>query len=163
MTQTSDLLETAERRSYVLKMRKGGATYAQIVQGAIKKFGADMLPSGWDERYAYKDVKRELDRLRSDISENAEQIIELEKQRLDAMLTTLWPKVAQGHQGAIDRVLRIMERRARLLGLDAPSRHSGQVDVTTKGESLNAINDTRAKLLADITQAIAADEATEET
>jgi len=120
--QTSDLLETAERRAYVFQLRKAGATYAAIVKAAIDKFGVDALPNGFDERYAYKDVKRELDHLRKDIADSAAEIIELETQRLDAMLTVLWPQVAKGNQGAVDRVLRIMERRAKLLGLDCPQK-----------------------------------------
>ena len=135
MTQTSNLLETAKRREFVLRQRKGGANYRQIAENAIKKFGIDALPSGWDERYAYKDVKRELDRLRRDIAESAESIIEIEKERLDTMTAALWGNVLSGHLGAIDRVLRIMDRRAKLLGLDSPERH----DLTSNGESFNLI------------------------
>jgi hypothetical protein len=47
---------------------------------------------------------------------------ELELTRLDAMLLPLWRRVQAGEEKAIDRALRIMERRARLLGLDAPTR-----------------------------------------
>ena len=130
--QTSDLLETAERRAYVFQLRKAGATYAAIVKAAIDKFGVDALPNGFDERYAYKDVKRELDHLRKDIADSAAEIIELETQRLDAMLTVLWPQVAKGNQGAVDRVLRIMERRAKLLGLDKPSK----TDLTSDGKAV---------------------------
>ena len=55
MTQASNLLETAERRAFVLKQRKGGATYRMIADAAIAKFGVERLPKGWDELYAYKD------------------------------------------------------------------------------------------------------------
>jgi hypothetical protein len=48
------------------------------------------------------------------------------------MITVLWPQVAKGNQGAVDRVLRIMERRAKLLGLDAPTK----ADVTSGGQPL---------------------------
>ena len=119
---TSDMLDTAERRAFVLQLRKGGATYMTIAQAARELFGEDALPNGWDERYAYKDVKRELDHLRKDIAHSTEEIVELETQRLDAMLMVLWPQVSKGDQGAIDRVLRIMDRRAKLLGLDTPQQ-----------------------------------------
>ena len=51
----------------------------------------------------------------------------LECGRLDAMTAVLWPAVLLGDIGAIDRVLAIMARRARLLGLDLqrPSLFSG--------------------------------------
>ena len=47
---------------------------------------------------------------------------DLEAARLDAMLLPLWRRVQQGDERAVDRALKIMERRARLLGLDAPSK-----------------------------------------
>lgn len=38
--------------------------------------------------------------------------------RLDAALTAIWPKVVAGDNWSIDRMLGIMERRAKYLGLD---------------------------------------------
>lgn len=46
----------------------------------------------------------------------------LEERRLDAILMVLWPLVRGGDQGAVDRVLRVMQRRAALRGLDAPTK-----------------------------------------
>ena len=46
----------------------------------------------------------------------------LEEYRLDALLMVLWPQVMGGDQGAVDRVLRVMQRRAALRGLDAPTK-----------------------------------------
>ena len=132
MAQVSDLLETAERRAYVLSLRKQGKTYVDIAQATIEKFGVERLPAGFDDRYAWKDVARELDRLRNEIAESAESIIELEIQRLDAMLDKLWDKVELADEKAIDRVLRIMERRAKLLGLDAPTKQ----DFTSDGKQI---------------------------
>ncbi len=44
------------------------------------------------------------------------------------MLLALWRRVQSGDDHAIDRALRIMERRARLLGLDAATKteHTGK-------------------------------------
>jgi hypothetical protein len=58
----------------------------------------------------------------------------LELERLDALLAVLWPLAvaAQPDQYAIDRVLAIMARRARYLGLDAPEKK----DVTSDGKPL---------------------------
>jgi len=120
----SDKLETAQRRAFVLQLRKAGVTYPNIARAAIEKFGVDRLPRGWDERYAYKDVKRELDKIRVEISESASNVLALELQRLDALLKALWAEAARKNpdHSAVDRVLKIMERRAKLLGLDAPSK-----------------------------------------
>jgi hypothetical protein len=131
-TDKAKQIDTQIRRGYVFQLRKGGMTYRQIADAVIDKFGIDNLPKGWDERYAYTDIKRELDHLHQDIADSAAEIIELETQRLDAMLTVLWPQVAKGNQGAVDRVLRIMDRRAKLLGLDAPTKQ----DVTSDGKQI---------------------------
>lgn len=132
--QTAERLEAAKRRAFVLQARKAGATYREIAALALRTFGADALPKGWDERYAYKDIKRELDKLRAEIADSAENVLALELQRLDDLLKGLWAEAAkqQPDYKAVDRVLRVMERRAKLLGLDAPTR----TDVTTDGEPL---------------------------
>ena len=127
--QASDLLETQERRRYVLDARKAGWTYLQIAEGAIERFGVDSLPQGWDERYAYKDVARELDKLKNLNNGLSEDVLQLELERLDRMLKAIWPDVTQGEYPAIDRALRIMARRAAFLGLDAPTKQ--EVDLTT--------------------------------
>lgn len=43
-------------------------------------------------------------------------------ERLDQLVLALWRQASQGSLGAVDRVLRVLERRAALLGLDAPQR-----------------------------------------
>ena len=45
-------------------------------------------------------------------------VIDLELQRLDAMMAGIWNDAVSGKAHAIDRVLKIMERRAKLLNLD---------------------------------------------
>jgi TolA-binding protein len=117
-----DLLKTAERRRDVLQLREAGATYEAIADALREKYGADRLPSGWDSLYAAKDVKRELKKVQRQNAETAESVREIELRRLDRMLRGLWPDAVQGDTQAIDRVLRIMKRRADLLGLDAPER-----------------------------------------
>lgn len=94
-----------------LALRASGATYAQIGKQI------DLTEVG-----ARKMVLRVLGRLTSRANESAEQVLELELMRLDRMLLGLWPQAKQGNQGAVDRVLRIQERRAKYLGLDAPVR-----------------------------------------
>lgn len=69
---------------------------------------------------AYRAVVRGLSRVYPE--EEARQLLRLELARLDELLRVLWPKAVEGDLGAIDRVLRIIERRARLMGLDAPEK-----------------------------------------
>jgi hypothetical protein len=102
-------IEAAEKHVEALQLRKAGATYQQI---------ADTL--GYSSiSGAEKAVKTALAGM---IHEPAAELIILERSRLDALLMAVWGQAVKGNQGAIDRALRIMERRARLLGLDAPVR-----------------------------------------
>jgi hypothetical protein len=57
---------------------------------------------------------------RAQIDTDASELKAEELSRLDGMLRGLWPDARKGSHGAVDRVLKIMERRAKLLGLDAP-------------------------------------------
>lgn len=51
--------------------------------------------------------------------EATEELRTLEALRLNALLAVYYPKALEGDGWSLDRVLRIMERRAQLLGLDA--------------------------------------------
>ena len=58
----------------------------------------------------------------AECAELAEHLRELENQRLDELQASLWDKALAGVLPAADRILRIMERRAKLNGLDAPQK-----------------------------------------
>ena len=63
--------------------------------------------------------------------EGVEELRRVEGARLDTMLTALWAKAVTGQKEAVDLVLKIMKRRANLLGLDVPVEvhYSGEVAV----------------------------------
>jgi len=65
---------------------------------------------------AYRAVMRGLERLFP--TEKAEALRKLELARLDRLIQVLWPRVEEGDYDAIDRVLKVISLRARLLGLD---------------------------------------------
>ena len=60
--------------------------------------------------------------LKKTLQDPADELRTLELERLDSMLLPMMAQAKKGNQGAVDRVLRIMERRAKLLGLDAPTK-----------------------------------------
>ncbi len=97
-----------KHEAQALTLRIGGAPYRRI---------GDAL--GMSESGAAKAVYRALDRMRTEIRESADQYIQLQLERLDKMLMGVWSDAVKGRYGAIDRVLRIEERRSKLLGLDA--------------------------------------------
>jgi len=102
------MLIAAERERDALELRKTGMTYEQIA----KKL--EMSSTG-----AYKCVSRALERLEAETGEKANEVRKLELERLDVMLAGVWKKAQAGNVYAVDRVLRIQERRSKYLGLDA--------------------------------------------
>lgn len=70
-----------------------------------------------DASGAYRAVARLLTRREA---ESVGELRAVESQRLDEMQAGLWPKAKAGDLGAVREVIRIMERRARLFGVDAP-------------------------------------------
>ena len=67
-------------------------------------------------------IRRELGRKVAARDEDLAQLVALETDRLDRLQVTAWPAAMRGDNRATTAVLRIMERRARLLGLDAPTQ-----------------------------------------
>lgn len=98
-----------EKQRRALDLRKGGATYVQIAQELGYK----------DHTAAVAAVKVALQKT---LQEPADELRELECARLDTLLISIWPTARRGDLGAVDRVLKIMARRAELLGLDAPKK-----------------------------------------
>lgn len=110
-------IAAAERHRQALDLRKAGASYRAIAA----KLGYDSPSS------VHKAVAAALRRI---TEEPAAEVRTLELERLDALTIALWPQAAKGHLGAVDRLLRVMERRAKLLGLDAPERVAMSGDFT---------------------------------
>lgn len=107
-----------ERRSMAVELRKAGMSYNNIATAIISHFGAENLPKHYDARYAYSDVLRVLEHTRAEMFEDAQTIIELELERLDELMMALWDSAISGNLKAVDRVLMIMQRRAKMLGLE---------------------------------------------
>ena len=103
--------ETALR---ALELRKAGATYEAISQ---------ML--GYSSKStAFNAVNKLMQTTKREASKEA---FEMELRRLDDLLMALWPMARQGELPAIDRTLKIMESRRKLLGLDAPVQTQTQI------------------------------------
>ncbi len=105
-----------ERAVKALDLRIAGATYRQI--------GAQL---GVSEKAAFYDVQDELGRLDVVIKAKAERLRELEARRLDQLTVALSARIRTGDPRAILAAARLMERRAKLFGLDAAT------DVTVSG------------------------------
>lgn len=100
-----------QKTAECLALRIAGASYRKIAASlGISKSAA--------HEYTITAL-RELEALNA---EDAKELRRLECERLDAMLLKLWPQTstAKLSERTADTVLRIMERRSKLLGLDAP-------------------------------------------
>jgi hypothetical protein len=116
MAKTGQAEAAAARRQKSLDLRIAGARYRQI--------GAQL---GVSYQTAYRDVQTALGELASLQSGKAEKLRELEVERCDKLTLALWPKARTGNEKAARAVLAVMDRRAKLLGLDAPTKleHAG--------------------------------------
>lgn len=101
-------LRAAERRLKAFELRKAGDSYRKIATALDVSVAQ-----------AHDDVNTALAELATQECASAKEYRALELERLDAILLAVWKDATKGHLGAVDRVLRISERRARLLGLDA--------------------------------------------
>ncbi len=101
----------AERARKAVDLRIAGATYEKIagVLGLRTRAGA------------YKAVARGLAMVEKETREASENLRALEVARLDRMQVGVWAAARSGDVKAIAAALKIMERRAKLLGIDAAS------------------------------------------
>lgn len=121
-----------QRRLEALDLRKAGLSYRMI---------AERL--GVVHETARSDVLAALKQLSEHQNTETAEYRNLELERLDRLQLAIWKQAIDGNLGAIDRLLKISERRARLMGLDAPVKqeieHSGAVSwsaiVTPDGSS----------------------------
>jgi DNA-binding transcriptional MerR regulator len=124
-------MDAAERDAEACRMRSKGTTFADI---------ADALGYS-DESHAYRGVQRTIKRI---IQEPAEELRAMELERLDRMYEVVHKVLERQHLtishgkiiyhgetpvedtgpilSSIDRLLKIQERRAKLLGLDAATK-----------------------------------------
>ncbi len=74
---------------------------------------------GFSRQRAHTIVTEELGRVNAERNAAAGELRTLEAERLDRLQAAVWERALGGDLKAFDRVLAIMSRRARLLGLDA--------------------------------------------
>lgn len=105
--------EDDEKRTRALELHLAGASYSAIA----KAIGYH------DKSSAFRAVKKALDDQRP-YTLDMSQTVEAELARLNSMLTGLWPKARRGDVQAIDRVLRIEERRSAIAEKVGPDPHN---------------------------------------
>lgn len=111
--------EAKLRASKALELRMEGKTFEVIAEelGYAGKQGA------------YEAVRRSLAEI---TREPAEELIRLDLERLDVLWQIQYLNAQGGDVQAMAACMKIMERRARLLGLDAPEKREVTAEVTNR-------------------------------
>lgn len=128
-TPAQKRLETA------LLLRQGGASFRAIAAAL-----------GCSPRAAYKLVGRALAVLSTEAKAEQERARDLTLLRLDRAVLALWEDVEKGDVKAIRELVRIETRRAKLLGLDMPTKVAltdltGQLDARTHAAEFDELNE----------------------
>ena len=125
-------IRTTEKTLKALELRKRGLNYTQI--------GVKL---GCHRSTACRFVLSVLENLADKCREEAVHVRDLELQRLDALYLKAWEAVEEGDLPSIDRCLRVQERRAKLLGLDAAEKveHSGDLTITLHAVDMGVIDE----------------------
>jgi predicted transcriptional regulator len=113
-----------ERERVAVTLRVEGCTYAEI---------GDQL--GVSDRMASRIVNRAMNRV---LREPVDQLIDLERARVDALWQVMWPRALAGSARHAEVCVRISERRSRLLGLDQPTRVHADLLANVSVDQLDA-------------------------
>lgn len=100
-----------KHQEQALELRRAGHSFDAIARriGISKSSAHQLVQSGMADA-------------RAQIAASADELRAEELSRLDGMMVRAYAKASKGDLQAIDRVVKMMERKARLLGLDAPVR-----------------------------------------
>ncbi len=107
------MLEFREKQAIALDMRRKGFL--------LREIGAAL---GIDNQGTVTKLIQKA--MREVVREPAEELVQMELDRLDSMFVKAYERAADHekplNKEAVDTCLRIMERRARLLGIDKPTK-----------------------------------------
>lgn len=106
--------EQLDRELAVVELRREGKTWQQIAEAV--NYATAMG--------AWKAYQRACQRTLQEPTDEARRI---ELDRLDALQRTYWEPAVEGNLRAADFVLRVIDRRARILGIDAPQKIQAEV------------------------------------
>lgn len=108
-----------DRQVLALDLRKSGKSFRAIATKLDISLGQ-----------AFKDVQKSLQESLANRNDDAEELRQLELDRLDDLTSALDHWVKAGSVPAANAMLRVMERRAKLLGLDAPTKQELKIDMS---------------------------------
>lgn len=104
-------LEALQRRREILELRLGGASITAICERM-----------GIGRATAMRHLTKAMAELQDQVEPGAAQLKTMELARLDRMWTPVYTRAVKGDLPYVDRALRIQERRAKITGIDAPTK-----------------------------------------
>src|SRR5699024_8410222 len=132
--------ERAERKKNAVELRLAGASYRDIGNA----LGCSTVTAMNDCKEALAEIPMQ----------QADEMRTVELSRLDLLQRAVWGKAIKGDLQAVDRALKIIDRRAKLLGLDAPQ----QVQITANDVDLDATVDKMLRVAEMALQQTAGEE-----
>jgi hypothetical protein len=132
MVEKAPTPERIDREREIVELRTEGYVWREIA-----------VQVGMSTAGVYKAYNRAMTRV---ITPAVNEHRELELDRLDILQRTYWQPAVNGNLRAADFVLRVIDKRAKLLGLDAPLKVQAEV-VTYDGSDLDAEVERFARLI----------------
>ena len=111
---SSITINKREKSVRALELRKAGVSYDMIAQ----QLGYSNKSS------AHRAVSKLLDATEKEV---VGDLREMELRRLDDLFRSMYPLALKGNFVAVDKCLKIMERRSKMTGLDAPEKTQSDV------------------------------------
>lgn len=129
--------KVTDKQWQACELRSAGASYRAIGEAL-----------GVSYETARRMVKAAMDQIPV---EQCDYMRKVDGERLDRLQRALWPKAISGNEKAAITVMRIMERRAKLFGLDAPVKIDATVTEVTQSdlELEEMIREAKAALHVD--------------
>lgn len=144
MSRKTDEARREERRKQVAANLLAGLNYRDMADALGVSLGTISA-----------DVRMILGRWQREQVETIDDWVVVQCRQIDRALNAIWSKVLDGDLAAIDRAVKLMERKSKLLGMDKPEKreHSGTVEVKQNWdlskltiEELEALNAITSKL-----------------
>lgn len=114
------------RRAAVLQLRKQGGSLRQIA--AQIRADPNLATPRYSPGHVSQDLTAALSQIRKETTADAMLLRQLELERLDELQSRFWNKALAGDYLAADKVLSIMDRRAKYLGLHEPTRYEINIE-----------------------------------
>lgn len=111
MSRKSKLAHIEQRRQKVAANLLAGLTYRQMADALGVSIGT-----------IANDVKIIIGRWQRETVKVVDEHVALELRRIDRALHAIWSDVLEGKLTYIDRMVKLMDRKAKYLGLDAPEK-----------------------------------------